>query len=74
MASSTLAFLIDHQRVTCTYSTPDRRTWVCDCAEYARRAALYREGFCSHVVCAIEQALQQGRIELSPSQFFVDRS
>lgn len=69
MASTTLEYLIDDQRVTCTYATPDRRKWHCGCAEFARRAGLYREGFCAHVVCAIEQAVRQGQIDVSPSSF-----
>lgn len=74
MSSTTLEYLIDHQRVTCTYVAPNRRKWHCGCADFARRAELYREGFCAHVVCAIEQAVQQGQIELSSTQFFEHRS
>lgn len=72
MASTTLEYLIDHQRVTCTYVAPDRREWHCSCAEFARRANRYREGFCAHVVCAIEQAVLQGQIEVSPVQLSAD--
>lgn len=72
MASSTLEFLIDQQHMTCTYSAPERRTWVCDCIQFSRRAERYGDGFCAHVVCAIEQAVQQGQIELGAVQFSAD--
>jgi hypothetical protein len=44
---------------------PDRREWRCDCADFARRAERYREGFCAHVAVAIEQALRDGQIDFS---------
>lgn len=66
MASTTLEFVIDGQHVTCGFVSSDRREWHCDCAEFDRRARLYREGFCAHVVCAIEQAILHGQIRVSP--------
>lgn len=72
MASTTLEFVIGDQRVTCRFVSPDRREWHCDCTEFARRARLYREGFCAHVVCAIEQVVLQGQIDVSPMPFSTD--
>lgn len=72
MTSTTLEFVIGDQRVTCRFVSPDRREWHCDCTEFARRAHLYREGFCAHVVCAIEQAVLQGQIDVSPMPFSTD--
>lgn len=70
MASTTLEFAIADQHVTCRFVSPDRREWHCDCAEFARRAGLYREGFCAHMVCAIQQAVQDGQIDVSPIPLF----
>ncbi len=58
-----LTFDIEGQRVTC-YRTGEDRLWRCECAEFQRALASYKEGFCPYVVLAIERALQDGVMRL----------
>jgi hypothetical protein len=58
-----LKFDIEGQLVTC-YQTGVGRLWRCECPYFQRTLATYAQGFCSHVVVAIETALRDGVIEL----------
>ena len=49
---SMLEYAIDSHHVTCTEG--EQRRWYCDCSDYEQRLAKYGEGFCEHLVHAIE--------------------
>jgi hypothetical protein len=51
--------------VTCTHVTETHRVWRCDCADYARTVA-GGEGFCPHTALAIQRAIEEGKIALTP--------
>jgi len=59
-----LTFDIEGQPVVC-YQTGGDRLWRCECAEFQRTLARYKEGFCAHVVVAIERALRDGVIDFN---------
>jgi len=50
------------QHIVCTRSDLGPRIWHCDCSEFERRLLKYREGFCEHVVLAIQRAIDEGHI------------
>jgi hypothetical protein len=56
-----LTFDVEGQAVVC-YQTAGDRLWRCGCAEFRRTLATYQQGFCPHVVVAIERALRDGVI------------
>jgi hypothetical protein len=58
-----LRFDVEGQVVVC-YQTGGDRLWRCECAEFQRTLASYKEGFCAHVVVAIQRALRDRVIEL----------
>lgn len=57
-------YLIEGHHVTCTQDDQGRRVWHCTCSDYDRRLRQYGEGFCEHVVLAIERSCTAGGIEL----------
>jgi predicted nucleic acid-binding Zn finger protein len=65
MGTSTIEYSVHNQRVTCRHDTSNHRKWHCDCPDFARRAETYGDGFCAHVVCAIQAALARGDIEIA---------
>jgi len=59
-----LEYVIDGHRVTYSQDDLGRRVWHCTCSDYERRLVRYGEGFCEHLVLAIERAIEVGRITL----------
>lgn len=66
MGTRITEYTVENQRVTCTHEPSGHRIWHCGCADFARRAETYREGFCAHVACAIHEALLRGEIDFVP--------
>ena len=55
-------FDIEGQEVRC-YELDGHRLWRCECPAFHRRLAKFSEGFCPHVVVAIERCIQDGSIK-----------
>jgi hypothetical protein len=56
-------FNIEGRPVRC-HESDGHRLWRCECAYFQRTLAIYQQGFCPHVVVAIERAM---RGTVSPS-------
>jgi hypothetical protein len=57
-----VTFDIEGQPVTC-YQTGRDRLWRCECACFQRTLATYTEGYCPHIVVAIERAVRDRVID-----------
>lgn len=55
-------FDVEGQPVVC-YQTGADLLWRCGCAHCQRTLATYKQGFCAHIVFAIERALLDGVID-----------
>jgi hypothetical protein len=55
-------FDVEGQPVSC-YQTGEDRLWRCECAHFQRTLATYKQGFCAHIVVAIERTLRDGVID-----------
>jgi hypothetical protein len=60
-SGTTVEHLIYGHRVTYTQDDRQRRIWHCDCPKYERILKTYREGFCPHIVIAIQRARRSAR-------------
>ena len=49
--------------VKCFEMADGTRIWLCECAEFQKRAARHPEGFCSHTAVAIMRCIEDGSIE-----------
>jgi len=63
-ADKVLSFDIEGQPVRC-YQTGRDRLWHCDCAYFERMLRAHGEGYCPHVVCAIQIGMRDGTLDFS---------
>lgn len=63
-AALVLTIDVDGTSVRCFEMADGTRIWLCECSEFAERAAQYPEGFCSHTAVAITRCIEHGSIEV----------
>jgi hypothetical protein len=61
---ATLAAMPDYLIKGHSVARDDQRCWHCDCSDYERRLVKYGEGFCEHLMLAIEHSIEERRITL----------
>jgi hypothetical protein len=61
MSARVYEFNVEGRPVQC-HESDGHRLWRCECAYFQRTFTTYREGFCPHVVIAIETFLRDGAI------------
>ena len=54
-------YFVNGHCVICARFDHHPRIWTCDFSEFERRLHRYGEGFCEHVVAAIESAIREER-------------
>jgi hypothetical protein len=57
-----LTFDVEGQEVRCFLSSGDR-LWRCECERFKLNLERFKEGFCPHVIVAIERALTDGTFD-----------
>jgi hypothetical protein len=64
-------FDVEGQEVQC-FLSGKHRLWHCGCDRFQRNLTRFREGFCPHVVVAIERAYAEGKLD--PASVFSEIS
>ena len=64
-ATPVLRFTIEGQEVLCYRANGDR-LWHCGCIYFQRMLAKHHQGFCPHIVIAIQEATSEGRNQSRP--------
>ena len=64
-ATQVLRFVIEEQEVLCYQANGDR-LWHCGCTYFQRMLARHKQGFCPHIVMAIQEATSEGRNQSRP--------
>lgn len=64
-ANQVLRFAIEGQEVLCYHANGDR-LWHCGCIYFQKMLAKHKQGFCPHIAIAMQEAILERPIELSP--------
>jgi len=57
-------FILKDCRVRYTRDDQGQRVWHCGCADFDARRMKYGEGFCPHVVLAVEALIERSRLRV----------